>query len=162
MPANLYHFEDHWYVPFPMVDVWEVLSDAQKYPEWWKRVYLSAETLDGIRTPRVGGRVAVVAKGWLPYKLRFTIETTRLEKPELIEFKVWGDFETDLSRWVLRSSGSGTDVILDWNPVVEKPIVKLLSPVLKPLFRWNHAWTMKVGQEQIIGYIQNKRSMAAR
>lgn len=32
---------------------------------------------------------------------------------------------------------------------VEKPGVKQLSPVLKPLFRWNHRWAMERGQRGV-------------
>jgi hypothetical protein len=157
MPFNQYHFEDHWLVPFPPDDVWEVLSHSKSYPLWWKPVYLSAQPLDGVDKPQIGGRVAVVARGKLPYRLRFTIETTKLEKPRIIEFKASGDFRTDASRWILKPHASGTEVILDWNPIVDKPIIKLLSPFLKPLFRWNHAWAMKIGEREIVAYLQEKR-----
>src|SRR5207248_242458 len=90
-------------------------------------------------------RIGAVARGWLPYKLRFEIETIRREKPSLIEFKASGDFRTDSSKWILASEGSGTHVILDWNPIVEKPVVRLFSSILKPLFEWNHHWTMQRG-----------------
>jgi uncharacterized protein YndB with AHSA1/START domain len=148
-PANVYHFEDKWRVPFPAEKVWEVLSRPEEYPRWWRGVYLSAEPLDGSESKRV----AVVAKGRLPYKLRFTIETLRLEKPRLIEFRATGDFVTDVSRWVLQPEGEGTTVTLEWNPRVEKLLVKILSPILKPIFRWNHDWTMKRGERQIVEYL---------
>jgi hypothetical protein len=32
---------------------------------------------------------------------------------------------------------------------VEKPLVTILSPLLKSIFRWNHDWTMKRGERQI-------------
>ena len=153
MPANVYHFEDHWFVPFSAAAVWEVLAKASRYPEWWKGVYLSAQALDG-EEPKVGRRVAVVAKGFLPYKLRFTIETSMLEKPSLIGFKASGDFITDASRWILTSQEHGTAVTLDWNPRVEKGVVRLLSPVVRPLFRANHNWTMRVGQREIVKYMR--------
>ncbi|HYR44360.1 MAG TPA: hypothetical protein VER98_15125 [Terriglobia bacterium] len=54
--------------------------------------------------------------------------------------------------------GTGTNVVLDWNPIVEKPVVKLLSPILKPIFRWNHNWTMVRGQRQIVDYMSKRRS----
>ncbi len=155
MPANIYHFEDHWHVPFPVEKVWQVLSQPQEYPRWWRGVYLSAEPLDGDGEAKGGKRVAVVARGWLPYKLKFTIETLTLKKPQLIEFKATGDFVTDVSRWVLKPEGDGTSVALEWNPRVEKPVVRLLSPILKPLFRWNHNWTMKRGQRQIVEYMES-------
>ncbi len=155
MASNKYHFEDHWDVPFPIDDVWEVLSRSWEFPLWWHGVYLSAVPLDNVERPKVGARVAAVARGWLPYKLRFTVETTALDRPNLIAFKATGDFETDESRWILRpqGTGAGTHVILDWNPIVEKPLVKLLSPILKPVFRWNHNWTMVRGQRQIVEYM---------
>ncbi len=153
MSWNEYHFEDHWDVPYPAEDVWDVLSKASKFPEWWQGVYLSAKPLDGISQPHVGARVSAVARGWLPYKLRFTIETIALEKPRFIAFRASGDFQTNDSRWILTSNSTGTHVVLHWNPVVDKPIVKLLSPLLKPIFRWNHNWTMVRGQRQIIEYM---------
>ncbi len=153
MLANVYHFEDHWDIPFPIDIVWDVLSRPENYPIWWRRVYLSAVPLKGERREAIGSRVAVVARGWLPYKLRFIIETVSLQKPTLIEFRAEGDFVTDSSRWILKPVGPGTTVLLQWNPRVEKPVIKLLSPVLKPLFRWNHCWTMKVGQRHIIDYL---------
>ena len=150
--ANVYRFEDCWRVPFSAEKVWEVLSRPEDYPRWWRGVYLSAKRLDNS-----GKRVAIVAKGRLPYKLRFTIETLRTEKPSLIEFRATGDFVTDVSRWVLKPEGEGTSVTLEWNPKVEKPLVKILSPILKPLFYWNHEWTMKRGRRQIVEYLKDRR-----
>ena len=60
------------------------------------------------------------------------------------------------SRWVLTPEPGGTDVLLDWNPVVEKPIVKRLSPILKPLFEWNHHWAMNLGEKQLTEYIRRR------
>jgi hypothetical protein len=146
--ASAYHFEDHWKIPFPIEAVFDVLATPVKFPGWWQGVYLKATALDP-----AARHIAVLTKGWLPYKLRWTIETIRMEKPNLIEFKASGDFETDLSRWILRREGKGTLVTLDWNPKVEKPIVKLLSPVLKPVFEWNHHWAMNRGEKQLTEYL---------
>jgi uncharacterized protein YndB with AHSA1/START domain len=157
VPGNLYHFEDHWHVPFPIERVWEVISKPEEYPTWWHGVYLSAKPLEGKNTPGQKA-VAVVAKGWLPYKLHFVIETTALQKPHVIEFKTSGDFVTDSSRWILGIQGEGTGVTLQWNPRVEKKVVRFLSPLLKPLFRWNHNWTMKRGERQIAEYLAQRRA----
>jgi hypothetical protein len=158
--SNQYHFEDHWDVPFPIERVWDVLSRPKEFPLWWKGVYLSVESLDDSTEPRVGSRVTAIARGWLPYKLRFTIETVALKKPHLIAFKATGDFKTDASRWILTPNSKGAHVVLDWNPIVEKPVVKLLSPLLKPLFRWNHRWTMERGERQIVEYMQRLTSQS--
>jgi uncharacterized protein YndB with AHSA1/START domain len=76
MPANVYHFVNRWHVPHPPEEVWEVLARPWEYPAWWGRVYLKAERLDGGGEPGVGTRVALVTKGWLPYQLRWTAETS--------------------------------------------------------------------------------------
>lgn len=149
--SNQYHFEDHWHVPCPIEKVWDVLADPENFPVWWQGVYLSAVKAGE-------DRIVAVARGWLPYKLRFVIETIRRDKPTLIEFMARGDFQTDSSKWILRPEGSGTHVILDWNPIVDKPIVRFFSPVLKPLFEWNHHWTMRRGEIQIAEYINNRSS----
>src|SRR3954464_7324818 len=100
MASNKYHFEDHWDVPFPIDEVWDLLARPKEFPVWWQGVYLSTEPLEGAGDePKVGTRIAAVARGRLPYKLRFTIETTVLQKPRLIAFKATGDFRTDDSRW---------------------------------------------------------------
>ncbi len=152
MASNAYHFEDRWYVPFPMERVFDVLARPEEYPRWWRGVYLSATPLDG-----ESKRTAVVARGRLPYKLRFTIESVMQERPRLIAFRASGDFETNLSRWVLEPRGEGAAVTLEWNPRVEKPVVKFLSPVLKPVFRWNHEWTMRRGERLIAEYLRSMK-----
>lgn len=46
-------------------------------------------------------------------------------------------------------------ISLEWNQRVEKPLIKILSALLKPIFRWNHEWTMKRGERQIVEYLKN-------
>jgi Polyketide cyclase / dehydrase and lipid transport len=149
--ASAYHFEDHWKIWHPIDAVWDVLATPINFPDWWQGVYLQATALDSAER-----HVAVLTKGWLPYKLRWKIETIRMEKPNLIEFRASGDFSTDSSKWLLRAEGSATLITLDWNPKVEKPIVKLLSPVLKPVFEWNHHWAMNRGEKQLAEYLSNR------
>lgn len=45
---------------------------------------------------------------------------------------------------------------LDWRPAVEKPLVKHLTPVLRPLFRANHLWAIRRGQEGILEYMRRR------
>ena len=66
-----------------------------------------------------------------------------------------GDFVTDVSRWVLEPEGNGTIVTLEWNPIVEKLLVKILSPILEPMFRWNHNLSMSRGDRQIGEYLKS-------
>ncbi len=155
MAVIRYQFRDTWRIPFPIEDVWDILADPLRYPVWWRGVYLSARAVSG--GGEAGAQTAVVVKGWLPYKLRFTIETLRLERPTLIEIRASGDFKVDRSTWTLRQVDGHTEAVLDWRPIVEKAIIRLLSPVARPLFRSNHNWTMRRGERQLTEYMSQQK-----
>jgi hypothetical protein len=85
----------------------------------------------------------------LPYRLSFALETTEAERPTRIKSQLRGDFEGS-GEWRLRTDGGNTVCELDWRPVVNKAGVKQLTPLLRPLFRANHNWTMRRGQQHIL------------
>jgi hypothetical protein len=149
MPAE-YRFLDHWVVPFPIERVYAAVGEPLNYPLWWSDVFVDATGDSG--PPAAGNKVTVVARGFLPYKLRFTLETTEVEEPTRIKSVLRGDFQGS-GEWNLREEDGATIAELDWRPVVNKPIVKTLTPVLRPVFRSNHNWTMKRGQAHILTYL---------
>jgi uncharacterized protein YndB with AHSA1/START domain len=151
MPAE-YQFVDRWFVPAPVEEVYDLIGDQLSYPSWWGEVFLSV-TGDG-GPPRPGRRASVVAKGFLPYKLHFDAETTEAERPRKITMRLSGDFQGG-GFWTFTEQGDGTEAVLDWRPIVEKPFVKHLTPVLRPLFRANHNWTMRRGQEAALRLVRD-------
>ena len=50
--------------------------------------------------------------------------------------------------------------MLDWRPIVQKAGVKHLTPILRPLFRSNHNWTMRRGERHIAEYLARPRQGA--
>jgi hypothetical protein len=48
-------------------------------------------------------------------------------------------------------------VRFDWNIVAEKPLLKYLSFLMKPIFRANHEWAMRRGQESLAREIERRR-----
>ena len=40
----------------------------------------------------------------------------------------------------------------DWRVIADKPVLRVLTPVLRPLFRWNHAWAIARAQEGLEPY----------
>jgi uncharacterized protein YndB with AHSA1/START domain len=145
--AAEYRFVDRWIVPHPIESVFDLVGDPLAYPEWWSDVFISAEGDAG--PPRVGNRTTVVARGFLPYRLRFSLETTAVEPPTRIRSRLVGDFEGS-GEWRLQQDGEATVAELDWRPIVNKTGVRQLTPVLRPLFRANHNWTMRRGQQRIL------------
>src|ERR1700722_15851773 len=148
--AAAYEFQDRWVVPHPIQDVYAAVGDPLDYPLWWSDVFVEATGDSG--PPAVGNKVSVVARGFLPYKLRFTLQTVEVEEPTRLKSVLRGDFE-GTGEWRLREDGGNTIAELDWRPVVNKSFVKSLTPVLRPLFRSNHNWTMRRGQERILAYL---------
>ena len=151
MPANTYVFREHWTVPASRDRVYDVLSDGKLLPDWWKGVYLEATPLNGPDV-RVGARLDAVLRGALPYRIRCVLESTELVEGEIVEVVARGDFE---GRWraTLSDVDGGTRVDIDWRVTAEKPLIRYLSPLLKPLFAWNHNWAKERGEAGLTAYL---------
>jgi uncharacterized protein YndB with AHSA1/START domain len=141
VPAD-YRFLDEWRLPVDVERVYDLVGRPLDYPRWWSDVFLAAEGDGG--EPEPGKRIEVVARGFLPYRLRFALTTLDCERPHRIHSRLDGDFE-GTGTWLLEAEGGGTRAVLDWRPSVRKAGVRQLTPVLRPLFRSNHAWTMRRG-----------------
>jgi hypothetical protein len=152
-----YRFLDHWHVAAPIDEIYDVVGDVLGYPRWWSDVFLGADGDPG--PPEPGRATAVLARGFLPYKLRFTLTCTEVERPARIHSQLSGDFEGS-GTWLLETAGNGhTDVALDWRPRVAKPFVRSFTPVLRPLFRANHNWTMVRGGRAILAEVERRRAL---
>ena len=154
MPNNDYVFIEQWFIPAPIEAVWDVIADARILPDWWRGVYLEAEPLDGEETaePHVGARVRGKARGFLPYHLNFIIESTELLRPRLVAVKTTGDL---IGTWraALSEHDGGTHVDLEERVRADKPLLALLSPLLRPLFAANHRWTTPRGEAGLRAYL---------
>lgn len=144
MPANEYHFLTEWRVTGPVELVYDILVQRDQYPQWWSDVFLEAVSEGSKQAGEVGDLVRLHTKGRLPYTLRWTAETVATERPHRIEIRAHGDFE-GRGIWTLRQDGADTAAVYDWALRAEKPLIRALSFLLKPLFSWNHRWAMARG-----------------
>ena len=154
---NEYRFIDRWLVHAALDDAYEVVGDTIGYPSWWGDVFSSVEGDDG--PPRPGRHVEIVSRGFLPYRLRWEAEIVEVEAPRRFDFTMAGDFVGSGS-WTFEPTEGGTSAIFDFRPRVEKPGVKQLSPLLKPLFRWNHRWAMTRGERGVNALFDRRRAAA--
>lgn len=162
MPANRYHFQEQWHVPgHDPHRVYEVLYNATLLPQWWSGVYLEVVPLRAYPRPMVGAKARARARGWLPYRLRFELEALRLEAGRVVEVRATGDFD-GVWRAELRPDGEGgTRLELDWKVTVDKPLIRLLSSILKPLFAWNHRWTTPRGERGLIEFLDRRHRVVS-
>ncbi len=143
-----YVFVDEWDVAAPAEAVFDALADARTYPEWWKPVY---ETVEADGPPAVGHVSRQHFKGRLPYHLDTTSKVVRLEPPHIVA----GDVEGDLRGsgiWTVTPGEGTTHVRFDWTVYADKPLLKALTPLLRPLFRWNHNWAIERAKEGLEPY----------
>jgi hypothetical protein len=90
-------------------------------------------------------------KGRLPYRLRTRSRLVRYEPPHVLVADVDGDLRGH-GTWTLRAVPGGTHVRFDWRVHADRPLLRVLTPVLRPAFRWNHAWAIARATEGLEPY----------
>ncbi len=153
MPAE-YVFIDEWDVSAPIEAVFEALADARTYPQWWKPVYLRVDS-DG--PPAVGRISYEYFKGRLPYRLRIASEIVRLDRPREFEIKASGDL-SGRGVWTLTAQGDLVHVRFDWRVNADRALLRVLTPVLRPLFSWNHNYAIERAKEGLEPYARARRA----
>src|SRR5262245_17407934 len=96
----------------------------------------------------VGRRVKLHTKGWLPYTLRWQFEVVEDRYPHGFSLVASGDFD-GRGEWTFEQDGAFVDITYDWLVRAEKPLLRKLSFLLKPLFEANHRWAMARGEESL-------------
>jgi quercetin dioxygenase-like cupin family protein/uncharacterized protein YndB with AHSA1/START domain len=146
--APEYRFVDEWDVAAPREEVFAAIADARTYPQWWRPVYIDVEA-DG--EPAVGKVSRQHFKGRLPYHLHTRSEIVRLEPPEIVEGDVDGDLR-GRGTWTLTEREGATHVRFDWRVVADRPLLRALSPLLRPALRWNHNWAIARARDGLEPY----------
>lgn len=148
MTNNDYHFVTHWRVRGSIEAVADILCDAPDLARWWPSVYLNVQELEPGDDDGVGKVVSLFTTGWLPYTLRWQFRVIETNFPHGFTIEAWGDFN-GRGIWTLRQDGDWADIHYDWRIRADKPLLRTLSFVLKPLFSANHYWAMRIGHKSL-------------
>jgi hypothetical protein len=159
MTANDYHFVTYWRIPGTVADVAEVLRDAPGLARWWPSVYLSVTELEPGRPDGLDKVVAVHTKGWLPYTLRWQARVSEVHTNGYT-LEASGDL-AGRGIWTFMQDGREVLVIYDWKIRADKPLLRNLSFVVKPLLAWNHDWAMARGEESLKLEMARRRAAGA-
>jgi Polyketide cyclase / dehydrase and lipid transport len=138
-----YSFLTTWALAAPIDDVWEALSDATAWPTWWRGVRV-AEQLDPGGVDQLGSVHRYVWRSRLPYDISFTIRTTRVERPYLLEGVAAGDLRGS-GCWRLWSAPAATAVTYEWDVETTIAWMNAVAPLGRPIFRWSHDHVMRNG-----------------
>jgi hypothetical protein len=157
--ANSYTFFTEWRVDGTCGEVADVLSDPLDLVRWWPAAYLEVRELRPPDANGLGRRVWVRSKGWLPYTLAWELEVVDSPYPRGLTIVANGDFE-GRGVWKFEQQGPTVRATFDWRLHVEKPLVRRLSFLLRPLFEANHRWAMARGEESLKLELARRRALS--
>lgn len=141
-----FEIPSRWRVEGNIDDVYDLISKPQEFVRWWSEVYLRVEEVESGDESGVGRIHNLHTRGWLPYTLNWQSRITKVRRPVHLVVEARGDLE-GTGEWRFRQDGERVRVDFDWTVVTNKPWIRYLVPVLKPLFAANHRWAMQKGLE---------------
>jgi hypothetical protein len=156
MATNDYQFITHWHVQGSAANVYDVLVDARGYLRWWSQVYLGVTLVKPAGEHGLGGVFDLHTRGKLPYTLRWQARVSGTHYPEAFTIEATGDF-VGRGTWTLAQDGEWVNITFDWRLRAEKPLLRYLSFLFKPLFSANHRWAMARGEEGLRRELAHRR-----
>jgi len=137
--AKPYRFHTTWQLHASPDRVFGALVDIATYPDWWPDVR-SVRKIDD-------DTAEIVCRSSLPYRLTLRMRRDlQDERSGTLRVNLSGD----LAGWLTGQVTAAQDATrLDIIQLVDarKPLLRLLSPVARPLFRINHALMMHRGRD---------------
>jgi len=150
--AGEYEFVDEWMVNAPLGDVFDTIADTSTYPAWWKPVYKSVESNGVIG---VGNISRHHFRGALPYSLKLSTEVKVFDPPRSLEFEATGDLR-GRGIWTFTERDGQTQIRWQWTVFADKVLLRVLTPLFRPIFRWNHDWSVARAREGLEAYSRGK------
>jgi hypothetical protein len=157
---NWYRFISRWRVAGTCGEVADILGDPLTLPQWWPSVYLAVDELEPAGPDGIGRRVLLHTRGWLPYTLKWEFEVVESRYPHHIAIVARGDFD-GRGDWTIVQDGDWVDVTYDWQVRAEKPLLRRLTFLLRPLFEANHRWAMAQGETSLKLELARRRATSA-
>ena len=147
---NHYHFETVWRLTFPPDEVFAVLANVESYTAWWPGM----RRIKGLDETTFETEVRSV----LPFSLVFrTIITRQDRQAGLLEADLRGDLE-GFSRWTITATDAGAQAIFEEDVIARNRLLRVLAPIARPVFRWNHAVLMNHGEQGLSAFLAGRSS----
>jgi hypothetical protein len=159
MTSNEYHFITRWRIQSTAAEVSAILGDAPGLARWWPSVYLDVQVLEPGDAAGIGKLVSLYTKGWLPYTLRWQFRVTESRAPYGFALEAMGDF-VGRGEWTFAQDGEFVNITYDWRISAEKPLLRYLSFLMKPIFSANHHWAMQKGEESLVLELRRLRAQS--
>jgi hypothetical protein len=155
--SNHYAFVTRWRVEGTCGEAADILGDPLALPRWWPSVYLGVEELEAPDARGLGGRFRLHTQGFLPYTLFWDLQVVETRYPHGFTIVATGDFD-GRGVWTIEQDGNFVNIVYDWRLSAEKPLLKKLSSLMKPVFAANHRWAMEQGEESLTLELLRRRA----
>lgn len=142
-----YRLSSCWRIAAPLDEVYRTIRDSGDWPDWWPSVERVVDLEKGDDSG-VGRVQCHVWKGPLPYRLAFELKVMRIEPLCALEAAVHGEVE-GTGAWTFSTDGAFTNVRHDWQVRTTRRWMNALAPFARPLFEWNHAAVMRLGERSL-------------
>jgi hypothetical protein len=152
-----YRFVNRWRVRATIDEVAAIIQEPQEFRRWWPAAWLDYEPGQEGDANQIGARFSYRVKGWLPYSLHLTFTVTERDAPHTFAVRCEGDLVGE-GRWTLAQDGPFVDVTYDWRVRADRPLIRRLSPWIKPIFRSNHFWVMRQGAYSMLSELLRRRA----
>jgi hypothetical protein len=147
MPTNDYHFITCWRIQGTVEEIAQILIDAAGLARWWPSVYLEVRELAPGDARGIGKQIDLYTKGWLPYTLRWQFRISEIASNGFT-LQAEGDF-VGRGIWTFVQDGDWAVITYDWKIQADKPLLRYLSFLMKPIFAANHHWAMAQGERSL-------------
>ena len=148
MAFNDYHITARWRVMAPCDEVYDILTDTADYARWWPAAFTDALQIQPGDASGVDRVDRFESRSWLPFSLLWHANVVETARPRHWRFEAWGDLEGPGS-WRFKQNGVWCDIDFDWQVRARKPVMRLLSPLLKPLFVANFQSYLRKGESSL-------------
>ncbi len=148
-----YRFVTAWTIQASRERTWAALTDRGGYSAWWpsmprcQRINPAVRGLGAITEQEVRGR--------LPYALRYSTVTTEFDPPNVMAYNATGDLEGEGRMIFEPGEDGGTKVTFHWNVRTNHRLLNWLSPLLRPVFAWNHNAVMSEGEAGLNAWLNH-------
>ena len=142
-----YSFISRWQLGAPVEDVWEAIRESEKWPEWWKGVD-GVEEIEAGDDQGIGSIRRYTLSSPTKYKLNFSLLLTDRLEYALLKGEASGDLE-GTGAWHFAENGGVTYVECHWHVSTTVRWMNFLSPLLAPMFKYNHSVVMKWGAQSL-------------
>jgi hypothetical protein len=160
MPRPEQRFASRWHIPGEPAEVFELLADPARFPEWWGPVHASARVIEDGRADGTGRTVELVSGARLPGLLRLRATMVAVNRPYACALALAGDVDGEAA-WHLRREGPYVVADLDCRVRASGTLARWRLAALAPLARLEFRWAMRRGRLGLLLELRRRHAVTA-